>query len=222
MTCFVNSPFWGLILLKAFLLLLLLLLHFLLITSSSPFFVSLTTALQFFLFFFFIEGKELAHEAGRGFSWSRRQKDPPHSCSHFLYFHNNPLSLSLARTYTREWGQCGNFWQPLCMCQNWTSDGRCTRAPLPRPSKFFSAFQSYCPRLSVGWLSYNSRSSLIRLDRRIIIGRAALPIRSMRCPSRFFQNPPVVLLSFIGRLALVQQQIKSIPTGSQKKNLAGK
>ena len=34
------------------------------------------------------------------------------------------------------------------------------------PSKFFSTVQSYCPRLSVVLLSYDSRSTLIRLDRR--------------------------------------------------------
>ena len=32
------------------------------------------------------------------------------------------------------------------------------------PFKFFSALQSYCPRFSVILLSYNSRSTLIRMD----------------------------------------------------------
>ena len=34
-----------------------------------------------------------------------------------------------------------------------------------RPSKFFLALQSFCCRLSVVLLSYDSRSTLIRLDR---------------------------------------------------------
>ena len=34
------------------------------------------------------------------------------------------------------------------------------------PSKFFSALQSHCSRLSVILLSYDSRSTLVRLDRR--------------------------------------------------------
>ena len=38
------------------------------------------------------------------------------------------------------------------------------------PSKFFSAIQSYCSRLSVGLLSYNRRLTLLRLDRRISFG----------------------------------------------------
>ena len=41
------------------------------------------------------------------------------------------------------------------------------------PSKFFSALQLYCFRLSVGMLSYNSRLTLIRLDRRKKIGRVS-------------------------------------------------
>ena len=41
------------------------------------------------------------------------------------------------------------------------------------PSKFLSALQSYCPRLSVILLSYDSRSTPIRLDRRNKIGRGA-------------------------------------------------
>ena len=41
------------------------------------------------------------------------------------------------------------------------------------PSKFFSALQSYCPCLSVILLSYDGRSTLIRLDRRKKFGRAA-------------------------------------------------
>ena len=40
------------------------------------------------------------------------------------------------------------------------------------PSKFFSAIQSYCSRLPVSLLSYDSRSNLLRLDRRKKIGRA--------------------------------------------------
>ena len=40
------------------------------------------------------------------------------------------------------------------------------------PSKFFSVLQSYCFRLSVVFLSYDSRSTLIRLDRRKEFGRA--------------------------------------------------
>ena len=39
------------------------------------------------------------------------------------------------------------------------------RSPLC-PSKFFSATQLFCSRLSIGSLSYDSRSTLIRLDRR--------------------------------------------------------
>ena len=34
------------------------------------------------------------------------------------------------------------------------------------PAKFFSAIQSYFSRISVGLLSYDSRSTLIRLDQR--------------------------------------------------------
>ena len=37
---------------------------------------------------------------------------------------------------------------------------------MPDPSKFFSPLESYCSRLSVGLLSYDSRLTLIRLDRR--------------------------------------------------------
>ena len=49
--------------------------------------------------------------------------------------------------------------------------------PVPRtlPSNFFQPFQSYCSRLSVGLLSYDSRSSLLRLDRRNISGRVRIP-----------------------------------------------
>ena len=39
------------------------------------------------------------------------------------------------------------------------------------PSKFFSALQSYCSRLSVGLLSCDSRSTLVQLDRRKKIGQ---------------------------------------------------
>ena len=39
------------------------------------------------------------------------------------------------------------------------------------PSKFFLALQSYCPRLSVVLLSYDSRSTLIRQDRTEKFGR---------------------------------------------------
>ena len=39
------------------------------------------------------------------------------------------------------------------------------------PSKFFSALQSFCCRLSVGLLSYDNRSTLKRLHQRIKFGR---------------------------------------------------
>ena len=39
------------------------------------------------------------------------------------------------------------------------------------PSKFFSSLQSYCPHLSVVLLSYDGRSTLIRLDRTKFFGR---------------------------------------------------
>ena len=39
------------------------------------------------------------------------------------------------------------------------------------PVQFFSAIQSYCPCISVGLLSYNSRSTLMRLNGRKKIGR---------------------------------------------------
>ena len=39
------------------------------------------------------------------------------------------------------------------------------------PSKFFSPLQSYCPRLSVVLLSYDSRSTLIRRDGKEKFGR---------------------------------------------------
>ena len=42
------------------------------------------------------------------------------------------------------------------------------------PSKFFSALQSYCPRISVALLSYDSRSTILRLDRRNKFGRDML------------------------------------------------
>ena len=40
-------------------------------------------------------------------------------------------------------------------------------------------------------------------------------------PSIFFSSPPVVLLSFISRFAVVRQQIDSDTTGSEKKNWTG-
>ena len=45
------------------------------------------------------------------------------------------------------------------------------------PSKFFSALQSYCSIISVVLLSYNSRSTLIWLDRKIKFGRVYISIR---------------------------------------------
>ena len=39
------------------------------------------------------------------------------------------------------------------------------------PSKFFSAIQSFCSRLSVVLVSYDSGSTLLQLDRRIKFGR---------------------------------------------------
>ena len=53
------------------------------------------------------------------------------------------------------------------------------------PSIFFSALQSYCSRLSVVFLSYESSSTLIRLDRRKKNGRdphAELTIRCAQLP----------------------------------------
>ena len=46
------------------------------------------------------------------------------------------------------------------------------------PSKFFSALQSYCSRISVGLPSYDSRSTLIRLDGSKIFGRVSRYISS--------------------------------------------
>ena len=42
------------------------------------------------------------------------------------------------------------------------------------PSKFFLALQSFCCRLSINLLSYDSRSTLIRLERTIFFGRVVL------------------------------------------------
>ena len=42
---------------------------------------------------------------------------------------------------------------------------------LPYPSKFFLALQSFCCRLSIVLLSYDIKSTLMRLDRRKKIGR---------------------------------------------------
>ena len=128
------------------------------------------------------------------------------------------------------------------------------------PSKFFSALQSYCSCLSVGLLSYDSRSTLIRPDRRKKFGRAARQsdiVQSCYCadisldfivnlfyctqptiilqygaqilaipqseytleyPVQIFLSPPVVLLSFLSRFALVRQQIDSNTAGGLKKN----
>ena len=64
---------------------------------------------------------------------------------------------------------------------------------LKYPSKFFSALPSYCPRLSVVLLSYDSRSTLIRLDRRffwmgtdyldlvLLIAQSASKVGSVPC-----------------------------------------
>ena len=42
---------------------------------------------------------------------------------------------------------------------------------LTLPGNFFSTLRSYCPQISVVLLSYNNRSTLIRLDGRIFCGR---------------------------------------------------
>ena len=52
----------------------------------------------------------------------------------------------------RQWNR--KLWA-VARCYSW-----------PGPSKFFSALQSYCSRLSVVLLSCDSRSTLIRLNRR--------------------------------------------------------
>ena len=56
-----------------------------------------------------------------------------------------------------------------------TKDSRWERClwslPTLLPSNFFSAIESYCSRLSVSLLTYDSRSALIRLDRRKQSGR---------------------------------------------------
>ena len=53
------------------------------------------------------------------------------------------------------------------------------------PSKFFSALRSYCSRLSVGMLSYDSRSTLIRLDHRKKIGRVPVSKYHVRPQQNF-------------------------------------
>ena len=51
--------------------------------------------------------------------------------------------------------------------------------PVAYPSKIFSAIQSFCSRLSIGLLSYDSRSTPIRLDHRKKFGRVMNQIKYM-------------------------------------------
>ena len=57
---------------------------------------------------------------------------------------------------------------------------------LPHPSKFFLVLQSYCSRFSVVLLSYDSRSTPIRPDRRKKFGRANGFFYWCRIFNRFF------------------------------------
>ena len=66
------------------------------------------------------------------------------------------------------------------------------------PSKFLSSLQSYCPRLSVGLLSYDSSSTLIRLDRWKIFGRALF--QNVICVKRDLLNCHISLRSPVSLL----------------------
>ena len=88
------------------------------------------------------------------------------------------------------------------------------------PSKFFSALQSFCCRLSVVLLSCDSRSTLIRRDRTKKIGRAG-PGRHFipwmesvgLLPGQFFFIHPVVFESIYYRTTAKQLKYKSKTTG---------
>ena len=87
------------------------------------------------------------------------------------------------------------------------SQTRTAQSLVQWPVQKYSAIQSYCPHILVGLLSYDSRLTIIQLDVwKIWTGneRTVYVCVTSSIPVQIFLSPPVILLSFNSRFALVR------------------